>query len=117
MKIQPYTDTKLHQYADGVTIRWVVGKKDGAPNFAMRVIEVEPGFNTDYHSHDFEHEVYVLNGTAMVRDEGGDEQPVKAGSVVYIGPNEVHGFFNKGDETLRFICVVPHVKGLEPEDA
>ncbi|MBN1310377.1 MAG: cupin domain-containing protein [Anaerolineae bacterium] len=109
MKVQFYTDTPAEPAeVPGVGIRWVVGKKDGAPNFAMRVIEVQPGSNTPYHTHDFEHEVYVLEGTGVIRSPQGD-QPVEPGTVVYVAPNEEHGFFNQGDGVLRFICVVPHV--------
>ncbi len=111
MKIQPYDQTPAETYGDipGVTIRWVVGKDDGAPNFAMRVIEVQPGHNTPYHTHDFEHEVYVLSGEGVVRGLNGDT-PIAPGTVAYIPPNEEHGFFNQGDTVLRFICVIPHVE-------
>lgn len=108
MKTEHYTETPAEaQEAPGVTIRWVIGKQDGAPNFAMRVIEVQPGCNTPYHTHDFEHEVYVLAGAGVVRG-AEDETPIGPGTVVYVEPGEKHGFFNIGDEALRFICVVPH---------
>lgn len=109
MKVQHYTETFAEpQDVPGVTIRWVIGEQDDAPNFAMRVIEVEPGCNTPYHTHGFEHEVFVLAGEGVVRDEAGAETAVSPGSVVYVPPDEVHGFFNRGDGVLRFICVIPH---------
>jgi len=116
MKAESYTDTPANDFPgiSGVNIRWLVGKKDGAPNFAMRVIEVAPGSNTPFHSHDYEHEVFVLNGQGGLRDASGNELPLETGSVVYISPNEEHGFYNTGAEVLRFICVVPHIDGLEP---
>jgi len=111
MKIAHYTDTPAEPVAEapGVTIRWVIGKKDNAPHFAMRVIEVAPGSNTAYHAHEFEHEVFILAGRGAVRDAAGSETIVEAGSVVFVPPNAVHGFYNRGDKTLRFICVIPHV--------
>ena len=111
MKVQPFIQTPVQTVpnAEGVTIRWVIGKDDGAPNFAMRVIEVEAGCNTPYHTHDFEHEVYVLSGTGVVREADGSEKPIEEGSVVYVPPDEKHGFFNRGNDMLRFVCVVPHV--------
>ncbi len=108
MKVEHYTKTPAEaQEAPGVTIRWIIGKDDGAPNFAMRVIEVEPGCNTPFHTHGFEHEVYILAGRGEVRGADG-ETPVEPGTAVYVEPGERHGFFNTGDEALRFICVIPH---------
>jgi hypothetical protein len=48
MKAEHYAQTQAETYGDvaGVTLRWVIDKDDGAPTFAMRVIEVEPGYNT-----------------------------------------------------------------------
>jgi quercetin dioxygenase-like cupin family protein len=111
MKIEHYTDTPAEPVVDapGVTIRWVIKKEDGAPNVAMRVIEVEPGANTPYHTHDYEHEVFILAGRGAVRDVAGSETFVEAGAVVFVPPNAVHGFYNRGNKALRFICVIPHV--------
>nr|MBN1229363.1 cupin domain-containing protein [Anaerolineae bacterium] len=112
MKVEPYTSTPAEIFSDvkGVNIRWVIGKNDGAPNFAMRVIEVQPGCNTPYHTHAFEHEVFVLAGRGVVRTSEGDK-PIETGTVVYVAPDEEHGFFNQGEGVLRFICVIPHQEG------
>ncbi|MBL9124228.1 MAG: hypothetical protein JNG90_11390, partial [Planctomycetaceae bacterium] len=52
--------------AQGCTVRWLVGARDQAPNFAMRQFEVEPGGFTPRHQHPYEHEVYVLEGQGVV---------------------------------------------------
>ena len=46
----------------GCQVRWLLGEKDGTPNFAMRQFEVAPGGYTPRHSHPYEHEVFVLEG-------------------------------------------------------
>jgi len=92
--------------APGVTMRLVIGEEDGAPNFAMRVFEVEPGAASPFHTHPWEHEVFILAGNGHVRGEGG-EIPFREGDVVFVAPEEEHQFVNDGDTTLRFICVVP----------
>ena len=93
--------------AEGVMLRWVVAKDDGAPRFAMRVIEVQPGRSTPHHEHWWEHEVFVLAGKGMVT--GGDEERlIQQGSVVFVPGDEKHRFVNTGDDVLRFICMVPH---------
>jgi quercetin dioxygenase-like cupin family protein len=109
MKIQHYTQTRPEPVAEGpgITVRWVVGKEDGAPHFAMRVFEVEPGHSTPYHSHAWEHEVFVLTGEGTVRHEVEQETAVSHGSVVFVPGMEPHQFINRGDGILRFICLVP----------
>jgi quercetin dioxygenase-like cupin family protein len=93
--------------ATGVRIRWLIAKEDGAPNFAMREFEVAPGGHTPYHTHDWEHEVYVLAGEGVAAAEEGEFE-LKAGVVVFVPPNEKHTFKNTGAEPLRFLCLVPH---------
>jgi len=77
-----------------------------APTFVMRKFRIKPKGHTPLHAHNYEHEVYVLQGVGEVRD---DKQaiPIKPGSVVFVPPNEVHQFKNVGDEDLVFLCLVP----------
>lgn len=94
--------------AVGCRVRWLVGQPDGAPNFAMRLFEVEPGGHTPKHSHPYEHEVYVLEGEGIVL-EGDRERTFAAGDVIYVAPDDVHQFRNAAQSPLKFLCVVPHV--------
>jgi quercetin dioxygenase-like cupin family protein len=98
--------------AKGVTMRVLMSDKDGAPNFIMRVFEIEPGGYSPYHSHPWEHEVYVLKGEGFVREKGVDH-PVKKGHFALVAPGEEHQFVNRGDEPFRFICVIPIVRPKE----
>ncbi|MFP3950709.1 MAG: cupin domain-containing protein [Candidatus Bathyarchaeia archaeon] len=93
--------------AEGVKVRWLIDEGTGAPNFAMRMFEVEPGGSTPYHTHDWEHEVFILQGEGFAVREDGTEDPVKPWDVVYVEPNERHCFRNEGEETLRFLCLIP----------
>lgn len=93
--------------AAGVKLRRLIAKDDGAPNFAMREFELEPGGHTPFHAHGWEHEVYVLAGRGVVAGEEG-EFPLEPGTVVLVPPSEKHNFKNTGSEVLRFLCVVPH---------
>ena len=108
MKVEHYTETPIESIegVPGVTVRWVVSQADGAPNFAMRVFEVEPGQATPYHKHEWEHEVFVLSGQGQVRQEDGAFD-IEHGTVVYVPGTEMHQFVNRGDSPLRFICLVP----------
>ena len=113
MFIRKYQDVNLEaveeEGAKGVKVRWVISEKDGAPNFAMRVFEVEAGGFTPYHTHQWEHEVFIKDGQGIVVSEG-KEFPFKPGDVIFIPPDEHHQFKNTSTEKLEFLCLVPHHK-------
>lgn len=93
--------------AEKVTIRWLVSKNDGAPNFAMRMFEVGPGGKTPYHTHSWEHEVYILEGEGRLELEEGPKEFSK-GHFIFVPEGIKHSFINSGDGTLRFLCMVPN---------
>ena len=111
MKVQHTQDVEQRpvemEGATGCSVRWLIGKSEDAPNFAMREFEVAPGGHTPKHHHPYEHEVYVLEGEGVVL-EAGREVPLKAGDVIYVAPDEVHQFRNTGRCRMRFLCLVPN---------
>ena len=120
MKIKHWTDVPAEPAPglDGVTTRWVLAEQDDAPHFALRVIEVQPGLATPYHTHWWEHEVFILNGKgSLVMPES--ETPLSPGMTILVEGNETHQFRNAGDEVLRFICLIPHewLEGLAEKHA
>ncbi len=98
-----YDDGKV---AKGVEKRVLIGPDDGAPTFIMRHFRVKPSGFSPHHSHNWEHEVYVLKGKGFLRTDEG-EKPFKAGDYVFVPPNETHQFVNDSSEILEFICVIP----------
>lgn len=112
MKKVNYTEVKAEVAEQGcknVMIRWLITEKDGAKNFVMRLFEVGEGGSTPYHQHDWEHEVFFLEGKGIVK-YGDDEFETKKGDVVFIPPNEWHQFKNIGSEDLKFLCLIPQKK-------
>jgi len=95
--------------AEGIKVRWLIKKEDDAPNFAMRLFELQPKGYSPLHSHNWEHEVYILEGDCKVTCEG-QKRNASAGYVVFIPPNKRHQFANAGKSTLKFLCLVPHHK-------
>jgi quercetin dioxygenase-like cupin family protein len=93
--------------AEGCAVRWLVDETDGAPTFAMRQFEVAPGGFTPRHSHPYEHEVFVLEGSGVVLD-GDQQRPLRAGDVVFVAPNDIHQFKNTGEAPMKFLCLVPN---------
>lgn len=107
MLSRDYREVPPQQITSGISIRWVIGQPEGAPHFALRVIEFAPGATFEPHRHPYEHEIFVLEGEGVV--EGPAEQlPMRRGIAIYIPPDEPHGYHNTGTEPLRFICVVPN---------
>ena len=92
----------------GVTVRWVISEKDGADNFSMRVFEVEPGGHSPYHSHPFEHQVFILEGIGTLV-QGDKEFRCSKGDVIFIAPGEEHQFKNPSDARMEFICLIPNL--------
>ncbi len=111
MYIVNYKEREVHEVtvanSQKTTMRWLVGKATGARTYAMRFFEIAPGGIIPLHSHDEEHEIFVLKGSAKVL--GGPEGTVaKKDDVVFVPPNEEHGYDNtKGKEPFTFICVIP----------
>jgi len=95
--------------ASGITVRWVISEKDEAPNFSMRVFEVESGGYSPYHKHPWEHEVFILEGRGSLV-QGGEEFPFSKGDVIFIPSGEEHQLKNTSEEKLEFICLIPNPK-------
>lgn len=93
---------------EGVSIRWAIGDNVGAPNFITRIFDVQPEATTPYHTHPWEHEVFVLEGEGSVRNAQG-QTPIGPGTCVYIEPDEIHQLISTGSSVLRFICIIPRL--------
>lgn len=91
-----------------VGIRWLITKDIGAEHFAMRMFEVKPEGYTPLHSHEWEHEVFVLEGEGVVVGGGGEEK-IKPGDVIFMPGNETHQFKNTCGGKLRFLCLIPYL--------
>lgn len=105
-----YSKVKLDNMTEpsvkGVGVRWLITKNDGAPNFAMRLFELKSKGYSPLHSHNWEHEVYILEGECEVVCDG-EERKAGVGYVVFIPPKAEHQFVNVGESTLKFLCLVP----------
>jgi quercetin dioxygenase-like cupin family protein len=104
-----YREVPAEAVGEGISIRWIIGRPEGAPNFATRVIEFQPGAVFERHQHPFEHEIFVLDGEGVAEGPGG-EIPMRPGAALYVAPDDPHGYRNTGEDVLRFICVIPHVE-------
>lgn len=109
MKVFTFSDVEAKEADEGASklkVRWLITKEMGAPNFAMRLFEMEPNGNSPLHMHPWEHEVFILEGEGIVVAKDG-EKKIKAGSVIFIAPNELHQIKNNSKKILKFLCLVP----------
>jgi quercetin dioxygenase-like cupin family protein len=110
MKHTHYQDVPLEDVnvggANKVKVRWLISEEDGAGNFFMRRFEIQPGGNTPRHEHDWEHEVYIIEGHGSVLTEGSRE-PFAPGDVIYFDPAEEHAFYADRGEPVAFLCLIP----------
>ena len=95
MKHINYLDEKAEEIteagAKGIKLRTVIGEKEEVPNFHMRIISFEKGGQSPNHSHDYEHELFVINGSGTVEVDG-ETIRLKPGDVMYVPPNANHCF-------------------------
>jgi len=89
-----------------VSKRVLIGPDQGARNFVMREFTLGVGGSTPYHTHAWEHEVYVVAGSGTVVSADGTT-PVSAGDYVFVPPRDEHQFKNSGEDPFAFLCVVP----------
>lgn len=87
-------------------MRVLIGPDDGAPGFAMRLFELEPGGCTPSHEHDWEHEMFFLQGGGTVVVDS-EEIPMRPGCFAFVPPNVPHQVKNTGFITLKFLCLIP----------
>jgi quercetin dioxygenase-like cupin family protein len=110
MIVKKYDDVEktgvTEEGAQSVSIRWLIGKDSQAPNFYLRHFEIEPGGHTPFHTHPWEHEVYVLEGSAQINTKS-KSIPLEKGSFALVMPGEEHQFENTGDTTFKFLCAIP----------
>jgi quercetin dioxygenase-like cupin family protein len=92
MKIFPYTEVEAKDVegeSKNLKVRWLITKEIGAKNFAMRLFEIDIGGYTPFHSHSWEHEIFIIEGKGIVLDEK-EEKSFKAGDIIFIPPDQKH---------------------------
>jgi quercetin dioxygenase-like cupin family protein len=110
VKICLYTDVPsevIGHQAAGASMRWLIDNShDGAPVYALRMIELAPSGHTLHHQHAYEHQIFVLEGQGRVFTDGV-WHPVGPGHVVFLPGGIEHELVNAGDSSFRFLCGDP----------
>ncbi len=92
--------------AEMVSKASLITASDGAPTASMRLFELGVGGRTPWHTHDWEHVIYVIEGVGVLKTDGLSTE-FRTGDSLLVDPNEQHNFANTGEGRLRFLCIVP----------
>jgi len=90
-------------------IRWrtlISGEKTPTTGISMGTLEVPPGAVMNAHHHSPLEVYYLTSGKGQLLC-GDKVKHVRAGDVVYIPANEVHGIKNINDHTLTLVWMFP----------
>ena len=112
MLVKHYTNEpakKVEEGAKETTVRWLIAEPEGARNFYMRLFEIGPEGCTPHHSHEWEHEVFILEGEGKLVGDG-ESHSLAAGDAVFVPGNEVHHFESSVGQTMKMLCIIPNVK-------
>ena len=86
--------------APGVTVRPLKQVED----VHLKVLDVEPGGATPFHTHAHAHEGVVMTGRGALRLADG-RRPLTPGDAFTVAPNALHAIEADDDEPLRFACM------------
>lgn len=93
--------------AKNASIQWLITKKNGANNFALRRFVLKKGGYIPPHQHPWEHEIYILKGEGVVV-AGETQKTMKEGDFAYIEPDVVHWYKNDKESEWIFLCAIPY---------
>ncbi|MEW5984148.1 MAG: cupin domain-containing protein [Acidobacteriota bacterium] len=103
--------------APGTSLRWLIDDThDGAPVYALRMVEIAPGGHSPHHTHPYEHENFVVEGQGRVLMDGVWHD-LRPGDVVFVPSGAVHTYENAGRSTFKFLCGIPVEKLRKPAGA
>ena len=84
----------------------LLGPKEGASNYVMLMVKHDPGESSPDHTHPWEHQAYITEGSGILVCDGND-YPIKTGDAVMVPGGIRHQFINTGDVPLHRVTVNP----------
>ena len=89
-----------------VSEAYMIGKKEGAENFAFRYYQIEAGGHSNKEQHPYDHGIMILQGAGEVL-LGEETHAILRGDIIHIPPDALHKITNTGKGPLGFLCVIP----------
>lgn len=98
---------------NGLISHFMFGRGDADTNaLAITWVTVEPEKQQLLHNHP-EVQVYIIIAGAGKMHVAGEEKTVRAGDLIYIPSNAMHGIVNTGDEILQYVSAANPAFDLE----
>jgi len=94
-------DTALIVYS-GISVKMLVDHAFGADHVTMFTVDYELGGAAQAHDHPFE-EAYVFLAGEVEGEFDGQHHTFRPGDFAFAPTGSVHGFYNTGDERVRWI--------------
>ena len=95
---------EMESGSQGVNSIDLVLKRTDLKAFSSRILRIEPGGHTAFHSHSREHVTVVLSGRCRVETKDANQE-IQGGMVAAIPSMEGHRFFNPGSERLALLIL------------
>ncbi len=109
MIVKDITDIPLDPMDTAVKtmIQWLISPLDGEEKIGLRRFVIKAGGEIPPHRHkELYHIQFVLKGNYIV-GSGDKTYNVRAGTVIYIPPGEIHWYRNNSNEDVEFLCIIP----------
>ena len=98
---------RVQQYP-GAVLKWLLGKAEDVPTFALRYFELPPGASSNPEEHPYEHGLIIMRGCAkLFLGPEKQESQVEPLDIVFIPPDEYHQIVNHGEEVFGAFCTIP----------
>jgi quercetin dioxygenase-like cupin family protein len=84
----------------GVEVRHLTQVED----LELKVIDIEPGSSTPFHTHPHAHQAVIVSGEGALRLDSREEA-LEPGDVLVVNPEEAHSIVSRGSGVLRLVCL------------
>ena len=105
MDIKNIAEVEAFTTKDGSEIRELLAHRNsGIRNQSLAEARIAPGGSTQEHFHPKAEEIYyIMAGEGEMRIEA-ERRTVRPGDAIAIPPGKRHKIWNRGKETLKFLC-------------
>jgi quercetin dioxygenase-like cupin family protein len=105
--------------ASNVRVRYLIDERQDSNHFSLRLYTVEKNGHRPLDQHEYEHQVYILQGQGSLKEEksGSALRDLREGDSIFIPSNAVHQFINERDEPLVFLCVKGSPRIYQPDSS
>jgi quercetin dioxygenase-like cupin family protein len=103
-----HSDIVREPGAKQANIKRLIDTTDGADRFVLSLFELKPNGSTPPHYHEWEHEIYIIDGNMQLElPQENRIVELQGGDVVFIPRNEPHGFTTNANQTCHILVVAP----------